>query len=655
MQKKLFVFVQIILGLIINFAANAETFRYFGPPNVSTTSINPAAGAANYFEFVYNSDTKTLRWVGNFAAAGGKLANGFHMAFNDGPNPKGIDGELAVFYFDAINLAQPKLTVYAFNGTNLNTSWQDGSLVAGTQAPDKILSSVAASGSAKNPAGWIKQLIAVNEPDGSRTLGFVIDTTIINAHSPLYPAANMNNAWKGAKFGSKIGIWFHPMLDTVMAYGADGFLTNFNYSVLGWYDGENTPTVKEDPICTYTFADPKVDIGKLYRFIITATDNQGNNLKVDYSGVPVGANISPASGVTGTAPTQVNFNWTPSVGQAGQTFNMAILFTDPYGATASCPISLVVPPNKPPLCYAQPQNLGYQNLSCSGATTTIKLDGSASIDPELGTQGLFYVWSTNCPAASFDNVNSVTPTLTFKTENPNNTPVSCTASLLVSDGKDYTQCGAAISVRTCVRDCAGTINGISTFDQCGTCAGNGKSCLDCKNLPFGGTKIDVCGVCGGDGSSCACKESSVRELLFTLDNSAKEQAALVVRAAKRLALASNGDPEIVSFVTSVKKEANALYIANWSRTWSIQQVSKTCPSNSPEKCVSSSNEPTLNTYNTNSKSLFELTRSVLREVKIRKMEKKFKDLAKYQQKAKGLYDAALQAAKAIPSSYNTCS
>ena len=54
---------------------------------------------------------------------------------------------------------------------------------------------------------------------------------------------------------------------------------------------------------------------------------------------------------------------------------------------------------------------GPYTRECQGTATTVVLDGSGTSDPDSGDE-LLYSWDTDCPSGSFDDPNSVNPTLT---------------------------------------------------------------------------------------------------------------------------------------------------------------------------------------------------------------------------------------------------
>lgn len=211
------------LGLAGASFAQVGAFQYTISPTASQQDAT--AGKIVKIDSTYNPSAQELSWKADFTATNGTLPNAFWLAVSDGPNPKGVAGQLAIFYFDA-STAVPKLTAYGYNGENGNTSFFDGSPAAGTQAPDRIATSVGTA------ANFAKNLTVTNV-NGVRTLGFTANVAGVNSYSPK----NGNPAdWEGAKYGNKIGVWFHPVQVNSTSYDTAGYLKTFDVKKGGWYD-----------------------------------------------------------------------------------------------------------------------------------------------------------------------------------------------------------------------------------------------------------------------------------------------------------------------------------------------------------------------------------------------------------------------------------
>ncbi|MCA0360263.1 MAG: hypothetical protein LCH41_04340 [Armatimonadetes bacterium] len=222
-------------------AANATTWVYDWRPGDPGMGGN--AGAVRAIDSTFNSQTNRLTYSVTMEKEAGQSSsqvNGFYLAMNDGPNPKGKTGELAFLYFDATNAHDLKLTAYGYRGDG-NNSWQDGSTASGTQNPDKILTSV-------KDKTWVNSLAFKTNTDGSRTLSFDINASRINNRTPLYPSAGVT--WDGIEYDSKVGIWFGALKGVHSSYGTDGYLSNFGFSNITWVDTTNQQAVPEPATMT---------------------------------------------------------------------------------------------------------------------------------------------------------------------------------------------------------------------------------------------------------------------------------------------------------------------------------------------------------------------------------------------------------------------
>jgi len=218
-------------GLMVAQSAQAQTYRWTW--NNDNSIVGNQVGQFKSAESTYRQEDGAFSFdytIGRQAGTN-KIANGFWLAISGGPNPKGIAGELAIFYFDA-STATPVLTAYGYNGENGFTSYKDGSPAPGTQAPDKIASSL-------TTPNFIKGIGYQDLANGDRKFAISIEGSVINNYQPQ----NGNpNDWKGVAFDQKFGVWLHPVLDANFSYNQDGFIQNFTNTQNGWMDGSNLST-----------------------------------------------------------------------------------------------------------------------------------------------------------------------------------------------------------------------------------------------------------------------------------------------------------------------------------------------------------------------------------------------------------------------------
>lgn len=94
--------------------------------------------------------------------------------------------------------------------------------------------------------------------------------------------------------------------------------------------------------------------------------------------------------------------------------------------------------NQPPDADAN----GPYFVECTGGEATVALYATASSDPE--GEDLLFLWSTDCPGASFDDPQSATPILTFSTASA---PLQCEVTVAVTDGVHIAFASALVIVR----------------------------------------------------------------------------------------------------------------------------------------------------------------------------------------------------------------
>jgi HYR domain/Putative Ig domain len=86
-------------------------------------------------------------------------------------------------------------------------------------------------------------------------------------------------------------------------------------------------------------ASNSVIAGTPFSMTITGTDPEGATLNLTTSGLPAGATLSPTTGVGTLMST---FSWTPSAAQAGNTYAITVIFTDPGGLQSICSFNITV-------------------------------------------------------------------------------------------------------------------------------------------------------------------------------------------------------------------------------------------------------------------------------------------------------------------------
>ncbi|MBL4591742.1 MAG: PEP-CTERM sorting domain-containing protein [Phycisphaerales bacterium] len=196
---------------IASSAAQAELFVWDWA--VGDTHAVNTGGTFDSIRTTYDDTTSVFTWEMTFSD---QITDGFTLAVNNGPNPLGHAGEFALLYFDATDTDDLRLSAFAYNGEDTQQSYIDGSPDAGIQAPDEIYNSVSI----------LDQLLSasVTDLDGSRTFAFSLDTSVINAYSPVNPGPGGDADWSGMQFGQYIGAWVHPVTELATEYDNNGSL-----------------------------------------------------------------------------------------------------------------------------------------------------------------------------------------------------------------------------------------------------------------------------------------------------------------------------------------------------------------------------------------------------------------------------------------------
>lgn len=197
-----------LLGLgILPLPVPAATYSF------STTGDLPGstgAGQTTSIETSYNTSTDLFKWSSTFTPnSHGILPDGAWLVVNDGPNPKGNAGELAIAYLDEQN---ETVSLFEYNGLNKADSYlTPGNLLATTK-------------------------LNTQRANDSVTFGFDFNATDLNNLS-------LGDDWKGLQFNDSIGIWFHGVSELETKY-ADEQLSLFVYNYQSWYDTANKKTEK---------------------------------------------------------------------------------------------------------------------------------------------------------------------------------------------------------------------------------------------------------------------------------------------------------------------------------------------------------------------------------------------------------------------------
>ena len=148
-------------------------------------------------------------------------SEGFTLAINDGPNPKGHGDELALLYFDNSG-PEPVISAYTYDGENNLNSFQNEPLVS-SLGPDSPFSNISVT----------------TDEYGQSMFSFELDATSIQEFSD-------SDKWTGVSFQDSIGVWLHPVDGLETSYDSNGFLETWNFDSQSYFDVANQAAESAD-------------------------------------------------------------------------------------------------------------------------------------------------------------------------------------------------------------------------------------------------------------------------------------------------------------------------------------------------------------------------------------------------------------------------
>ena len=191
------------------------------PATVWHYDIDDPNGSANAGDIScvttsFDDVSEVFSWEYTITESAVGFSDAFWLVVSDGPNPKGVQNQLAILYGD---LAANRVSAFQYNGANNQNSFM-------------------------NPGQFIESfdgVLNVSTTATERTIGFSIDVTNINDYVPT-PAPTGSEAWEGVRFDDQLGIWFHPSAGSTISYDANGEVDGYTFRRQGWYDTSNRTT-----------------------------------------------------------------------------------------------------------------------------------------------------------------------------------------------------------------------------------------------------------------------------------------------------------------------------------------------------------------------------------------------------------------------------
>ncbi|MDH3583521.1 MAG: PEP-CTERM sorting domain-containing protein [Phycisphaerae bacterium] len=237
-NSKCFLTAVAAVALAVSFTSEASATQYdWEWTAAESLRTNDWTHEAGYIESVggwYDDVTHQLKWEVHFdltqddnGAGDGRTPDGFFLVVNSGGVPTSSGDNLAAYYFDRNgDGTDPRLSVYRYDGGRDRT-WETGELLLSTE--DAI-----------SDDSWVNHLsVETTKVDGVYTARWM--TMDINVGELL--DMGVNTGWD-----EEIGVWFHPVDNTSIAYNADGSLGDFWFDFRGSFDINNDVTTTTNVI-----------------------------------------------------------------------------------------------------------------------------------------------------------------------------------------------------------------------------------------------------------------------------------------------------------------------------------------------------------------------------------------------------------------------
>ena len=192
--------------------ASATVWQY----DIDNPPGSAGAGDITNVTTSFDDVSEVFSWEYTITESAVGFSDAFWLVVSDGPNPKGVQNQLAILYGD---LAANRVSAFQYNGQNNQNSFM-------------------------NPGQFIESfdgVLNVSTTATERTIGFSIDVTNINDYIPT-PAPSPSDPWEGVRFDDNLGIWFHPSADSTITYDNNGELDGYTFQRQGWYDTANRTT-----------------------------------------------------------------------------------------------------------------------------------------------------------------------------------------------------------------------------------------------------------------------------------------------------------------------------------------------------------------------------------------------------------------------------
>ncbi|MBL9115235.1 MAG: right-handed parallel beta-helix repeat-containing protein [Verrucomicrobiaceae bacterium] len=191
-------------------------------------------------DFTYMPANNTLIFDGTFTEAASKKADGMWIVLAPGGTPQTNDAAIA--YVDFYDRNNPKLTVYKYDESSFDYSWNTPGQIMVSNAPGSVTASDV-------------KFIRASQSGAQVRVWFTLDCARIN-NAANWASYGVGSSWRGISMHNVASLWLHVLdLTAAPTYDLNGKLSSWGTSAfpLGqtWYDTGVTNVLKTE-ICPVT-------------------------------------------------------------------------------------------------------------------------------------------------------------------------------------------------------------------------------------------------------------------------------------------------------------------------------------------------------------------------------------------------------------------
>ena len=193
-----------------------------GADNGGLINVDNSLGYHTSITTSFDDVNNILTWNSVFEEKGDAKPQGGWLVLTDGPNPKDIEQEYAIFYMDGVT---GTLSAYAYNGQNNSGSYNTNAFLGSWENAVNIIDN-----GTERSLGFSVDVSSIFDVDAINAMSVNQTRHVMNYETNEYEeveVVDLDANWKGTGFGEELGVWFHATANPNASYNADGTLSHF--------------------------------------------------------------------------------------------------------------------------------------------------------------------------------------------------------------------------------------------------------------------------------------------------------------------------------------------------------------------------------------------------------------------------------------------